>query len=257
MKGKYDAKLEAALGRSPRGGRALQRLFAFHGQRDPGLNDSVVLRTRLPETDRPRYYLTAGALAAGADTAPDTGQERRPSAGYAGQLSAAAAALTEEQERSAAAIIPTPISAWTFIGPVNVPNGQTYGTNRVSVVGRVACVAIDPSNHWHVLCGAADGGIWESTDEGETWLARTDKMPSLAIGAITFDPQNPLRVYAGSGEGNFYSSLGQGVYRSNDGGRNWTVLSSTTGQSSPFIGAGFFGLVVDPHDPTETLCRND
>src|SRR5262245_36741952 len=70
-------------------------------------------------------------------------------------------------------------------------------------------------------------------------------MPSLAIGAITFDPSNAKRVYAGSGEGNFYANLGAGVYRSTDGGTTWTVLAS-----SPFIGVGFYDLVVDPQTPS-------
>jgi photosystem II stability/assembly factor-like uncharacterized protein len=69
-------------------------------------------------------------------------------------------------------------------------------------------------------------------------------MPSLAIGAVTFDPTNSKRVYAGSGEGNFYANLGAGVYKSTDGGTTWAVLAS-----SPFVGVGFFDLVVDPKDP--------
>jgi hypothetical protein len=66
-------------------------------------------------------------------------------------------------------------------------------------------------------------------------------MPSLAIGAIVFDPVTPRIVYAGSGEGNFYFNLGAGVYRSTDGGTTWTVIAT-----APFVGAGFFDLVVDP-----------
>src|SRR5437773_3505331 len=69
-------------------------------------------------------------------------------------------------------------------------------------------------------------------------------MPSLAIGAVTFDPNAPKRVYAGSGEGNFYANLGAGVYRSSDGGTTWGLVAS-----APFIGVGFYDLVVDPQDP--------
>src|SRR5262245_9722963 len=70
-------------------------------------------------------------------------------------------------------------------------------------------------------------------------------MPSLAIGAIAFDPIAPARVYAGSGEGNFYANLGAGVYRSTDGGTTWSVIAST-----PFIGGGFFDLTVAPQSPS-------
>jgi hypothetical protein len=130
---------------------------------------------------------------------------------------------------------------WKSIGPSLVPNGQTYGSNRIDVIGRVACIAVDPKNPKHVLCGSAGGGIWETFDAGSTWAPRTDHMPSLAIGAIAFDPTNTKIVYAGSGEGNFYFNLGAGIYRSTDGGTTWTVITS-----APFVGVGFYELVIDP-----------
>ena len=51
--------------------------------------------------------------------------------------------------------------------------------------------------------------------------------------------------YAGSGEGNFYANLGAGVYVSADGGTTWTVLAS-----APFVGVGFYDLIVDPKTPS-------
>jgi hypothetical protein len=126
-----------------------------------------------------------------------------------------------------------------------IPNGQTYGTNRIDVIGRVSSIAVDPGNPKHLLVGAAGGGIWESQNTGTTWFPRTDQMPSLAIGAVAFDHTNSKRVYAGSGEGNFYFNLGAGVYKSVDGGTNWTVAAS-----APFQGVGFYDLVVDPKTPS-------
>jgi hypothetical protein len=138
-----------------------------------------------------------------------------------------------------------PALVWQSIGPTRIPNGQTYGTNRIDVIGRVSAIAIDPKDAKHILLGAAGGGIWESDDTGATWAARTDQMPSLAIGAIAFDPKNAKRVYAGSGEGNFYSTLGAGVYASSDGGTTWSVLAS-----AQFVGVGFYDLIVDPGSPS-------
>jgi len=114
----------------------------------------------------------------------------------------------------------------------------------VDVIGRVSSIAVDPNNPKHLLLGAAGGGIWESADTGATWHPRTDQMPSLAIGAIAFDPSAPSRVYAGSGEGNFYANLGGGVYKSANGGTTWTVVAS-----APFVGVGFYDLVVDRQNP--------
>src|SRR5262249_25069771 len=130
---------------------------------------------------------------------------------------------------------------WQSLGPSRIPNGQTYGTNRIDVSGRVAVIAVDPAAPAHLLVGAAGGGIWESRDTGATWSPRTDRMPSLAIGALAFDASDPTRVYAGSGEGNFYASLGAGVYKSADGGSTWSVAAS-----DPFTGVGFFQIAVDP-----------
>src|SRR5437762_3574268 len=87
---------------------------------------------------------------------------------------------------------------WQPLGPFFMPHGQTYGAgpgSRPPVAGRVAAVAVDPADDKHVLCGSAGGGIWESRDGGRAWAPRTDGQPSLAVGAIAFDPSNPQRVY--------------------------------------------------------------
>lgn len=93
------------------------------------------------------------------------------------------------------------------------------------------------------ICWLALGAV--GFGKARTRAPRSDPLPSLAIGAVTFDPSAPSRVYAGSGEGNFYWNLGAGVYKSTDGGSTWTVAAS-----APFVGVGFFDLVVDPKSPS-------
>ena len=137
---------------------------------------------------------------------------------------------------------------WRFLGPSQINNGQTYGGSRVVVSGRVSAIAVDPSDTDHVLVGAAAGGVWQSHDAGASWSPRTDRMPTLTIGAIAFDSSTPRTVFAGTGEGNWYRWLGQGVLRSRDGGRRWSVLAS-----APFLGQGFFALLVDPAAGTHLL----
>jgi hypothetical protein len=132
---------------------------------------------------------------------------------------------------------------WQSIGPWTVPNGQTYGTSRTNVAGRISSLAIDPSKPSHILIGAANGGIWESRDQGASWLPRSDFAPTLAIGAIAFDRRDPSHVYCGTGEGNWWSWLGAGILHSTDGGANWSVLCTY-----PFVGQGFYDLVIDPQD---------
>lgn len=140
-----------------------------------------------------------------------------------------------------------PVPTWRSIGPSLIPNGQTYGAGEGSttaVSGRIAAVAVDPANSAHVLAGAAAGGIWESFDSGATWEPRTDGQATLTTGAIAFVPGNPRTVFAGTGEGNFYSYMGTGLLRSDDGGTTWR-----RGAVDPFGGTGFYDLVIDPENP--------
>ena len=229
------------------GGKVLQRLFAFLGQRDPGLNDDVVARVPVPKSVRPNYALTPRALHAKPVTAKSVARHRVPAAKpFAAAIVKAAARLTrtrksKTRKRKTSAPVGAP-GVWQEVGPRRIPDQKTYGANRVDVSGRVSSIAIDPNDPAHILLAAAGGGIWETRDTGTTWEPCMDQMPSLAIGAVAFDPKTPTRAYAGSGEGNFYSNLGAGVYKSTDGGTTWTVVAS-----SPFVGVGFFDLVVDPH----------
>src|SRR5947208_13802050 len=219
MRSKIDAKLARRANKpnSPVGGKALQRLFFYLSERDPARNNDVLATIEVPKVARPRFGLTKSAPRA------RRGRAAPAAKSFASAIVDAATALRARRSRgrrrrvrARAARGPAAAPVWQAIGPSLIPNGQTYGSNRVDVIGRVSSIAVDPQQPKHLLLGAAGGGIWESADTGTTWQARTDFMPSLAIGAVTFDPNAPKRVYAGSGEGNFYANLGAGVYRSSD-----------------------------------------
>jgi photosystem II stability/assembly factor-like uncharacterized protein len=134
-------------------------------------------------------------------------------------------------------------SNWTQLGPLAIPNGQTYGGARVLVTGRVTAIAIDPSAPDTIYLGSAQGGVWKTNDGGLSWDPKSDNEVSLAIGALTLDPNFPNIVYVGTGEGNFSgdSYYGLGILKSVDGGNTWTNLASTT-----FPGVRFCRLVVTP-----------
>ena len=253
MRSKRDLKINRQVRQkipSPAGGKALRRLFTYLAERDSSLNLDVVRTQVIPKATIPKFVLPKRTnLAAAARILAAPARKRRgtpPAKSLAAAISKAATSLSRAPSGRArgrawmAEHVAAP-SDWQSIGPDHVPNGQTYGTNRVDVIGRVSSIAIDPSNTKHILLGSAGGGIWESKDFGANWTPRTDKMPSLAIGAVVFDPRNRKRVYAGSGEGNFYATRGAGVYRSIDGGTTWAVQAS-----APFVGVGFYDLVVDP-----------
>jgi len=145
----------------PPGGKVLQRLFSYLGQRDPALNNDIVATVAVPKAARPNYALTKQALKAKPPTAAAVTRvaRRTPAARpYAVSITRAAAKLPRPRRKRAgsrrtarAAVSPmaTPPGApgvWQAIGPTRIKNGQTYGTNRVDVSGRVSSLAVDPND---------------------------------------------------------------------------------------------------------------
>ncbi|MFP5354816.1 MAG: WD40/YVTN/BNR-like repeat-containing protein [Gemmatimonadota bacterium] len=89
--------------------------------------------------------------------------------------------------------------------------------------GRVMSIAVHPANPGIIYVGTASGGLWKSTNGGATWQGVMDREGSYSMGWVTLDPQNPNIVWVGTGERNSQRSVayGDGVYKSDDGGRSW------------------------------------
>ena len=92
--------------------------------------------------------------------------------------------------------------------------------------GRIADVQGVPSDPRVFYVGAATGGIWKSVDGGLTWKPIFDEQPVHSIGALAVNRANPDIVWAGTGEAAVRNSvsIGNGVYKSLDAGRNWTHM---------------------------------
>ena len=91
--------------------------------------------------------------------------------------------------------------------------------------GRIAAVtAVDDNGRLTVIVGSASGGVWKSVDSGTTFKPVFDQQNVQSIGAVAIDPTNPKIVWAGSGESWVRNSvsIGDGIYKSVDGGENWT-----------------------------------
>lgn len=158
-----------------------------------------------------------------------------------------------------------PLLIGLALGPAPIGQGQTFGTPRVSVSGRISAIALDPgyngTTNQAVYIGAAQGGVWRSRDNGANWTPLTDDQPSLAIGALAIDPTNANVIYAGTGEGNpltCSSYYGAGLLKSTDGGATWTQIPGPTSAFAPtpaFLNAGIAQIAIDPVAPaTVYLC---
>ncbi len=183
-------------------------------------------------------------------------------------------ALMEREQPMPEAGVRAPVNLglanWTPMGPLAIPNGQTYGGARVLISGRVTAIAPHPTDANTIFIGTSRGGVWRTLDGGDTWKALGDDQPSLAIGALAISASNPNVLYAGTGEGNvqLYSTvyplnsapgvyLGVGVLRSLDGGNTWTNYASAL-----LANQSFYSIAVDRNDANRAfaatsrgLCR--
>jgi len=110
--------------------------------------------------------------------------------------------------------------------------------------GRIAAVtAVKEDGRLTVYVGAASGGVWKSVNGGTTYKPVFDKQPVQSIGAIAIDPQAPKTVWVGTGESWTRNSVsvGDGIYKSTDGGENWTNVGL---KDSEHIAK----ILIDPKD---------
>ncbi|MBL0175316.1 MAG: glycosyl hydrolase [Ignavibacteria bacterium] len=113
-----------------------------------------------------------------------------------------------------------PMSQGTFAGL------KFRGIGPALASGRISDIAVHPQNKslWYVA--VACGGVWKTTNSGTSWEPVFDGQTSFSIGCVTIDPNNPHTVWVGTGENNSQRSVsyGDGVYRSDDGGKSWKCM---------------------------------
>ncbi len=136
----------------------------------------------------------------------------------------------------------TMAGSWTERGPnsdvVGGSNGNTrYNNDKTS--GRIRAILVDANDATGntVWVGAANGGLWKTTNvslASPVWNPINDFFSSMAISTIAQDPTTPNTMYFGTGEPTFNSDAasGSGVFKSTDGGVNWTRLNSTSTYTS-------------------------
>jgi photosystem II stability/assembly factor-like uncharacterized protein len=109
--------------------------------------------------------------------------------------------------------------------------------------GRIADIAVNPSNASEFYVGAAAGGVWKTTNSGTTFNPIFDGQGSYSIGTVEIDPNNHSVIWVGTGENNNQRSVsyGDGVYKSEDGGATWKNVGL---KKSEHIGM----IVIDPRN---------
>jgi len=89
--------------------------------------------------------------------------------------------------------------------------------------GRISDFAFNPNNPFEYYVATSSGGVWKTVNSGVTYEPIFDSQGSYSIGCITMDPNNPNVIWVGTGENNNQRSVayGDGVYKSEDGGKSW------------------------------------
>jgi photosystem II stability/assembly factor-like uncharacterized protein len=114
--------------------------------------------------------------------------------------------------------------------------------------GRTAAISGVPHQPSVFYMAAVNGGVWKTTDFGNTWNPIFDDQPSGSVGALAVAPSDPNIIYVGSGEGLQRPDLatGDGVYKSTDAGKSWAHLGLGDAQQ-------ITAILVDPQDPNRVF----
>jgi len=149
--------------------------------------------------------------------------------------------------RPAAAVVATGTLAVCLSAQIRI-DSSAFGALEARSIGpavmsgRIAALAGNPKNPRVLYVGAAGGGVWKTTNGGVTFKPVFDRY-NQSIGAIALDPKNPETVWAGTGEPWVRNSVsvGNGIYKSTDGGENWQHLGLPESERISKI-------LIDPRD---------
>jgi photosystem II stability/assembly factor-like uncharacterized protein len=144
-------------------------------------------------------------------------------------------------------------------GPADIEN-----PNFITGAGRINSVTFHPTDTNIMYVGVGRGGVWKTTDQGQSWIPITDHLPTLRVSDVAIDPNQPETIYVSLGD---YAYLGvaldwddrkrnilygMGVYKSTDGGSTWAPTGLSYSDPN-FDGATFRRVFVKGGDSNELL----
>ena len=143
-----------------------------------------------------------------------------------------------EADLAAAGIEKSVAGNWTLMGPVGKPVGGG--------AGRLNFIRFHPTIANTIYVGAADGGLWKTTNGGGNWTTNTDLLGVIGSSDIAFDPINPSIMYLATGDADGSDCYSIGILKSIDAGTTWqtTGLTWTPGQSRRIV-----KVIVNPANP--------
>jgi photosystem II stability/assembly factor-like uncharacterized protein len=100
------------------------------------------------------------------------------------------------------------------------------------VSGRISDIAVNPNNKFQWYIAVASGGVWKTDNAGTSFQPIFDSQSSYSIGCVSIDPNNKNVVWVGTGENNNQRSVayGDGLYKSEDGGKTWKNVGLKTSE---------------------------
>lgn len=143
------------------------------------------------------------------------------------------------QQRSANSV-QVATSDWQSVGPFTHTNTGSWSSGQ----GRVNTILVDPSNPNTVYLGAPAGGIWKSTNAGDSWTPLSDDLPQIGVSGIAVDYNNPNVIYISTGDCDASDTYSVGVMKSTDGGLTWDTTGLTFFDTNSRAG----DILINPSD---------